>query len=62
MNLLTVTEFAERIKMAPATVRKSIREGKIYASRPGTGKKSPYRISESEIERLHLQGMCEGKK
>lgn len=62
MNFLTVQEFAERIKMSPASVRKSIREGKIFACRPSMGKKGPFRIDESEIERLHLQGMCEREK
>ena len=61
MNFLTVEEFAERIKMHPGTIRRSIRQGKIYASRPGIGKRSPYRIDESELERLHFQSMCEKK-
>jgi excisionase family DNA binding protein len=54
MNFLTVEQFAEKIKMSTASVRKSIREGKIYASRPSMGIKGPYRIPESELERLHL--------
>ena len=62
MNFLTVEEFAKRIKMHPESVRRCIKEGKIFASRPGMGKRSPYRISESELERLHLQSMCERKK
>lgn len=62
MNFLTVEEFAQRIKMHPGSVRKSIKNGKIYASRPGLGKKSPFRIAESELERLHLQSMYETKK
>jgi excisionase family DNA binding protein len=62
MNFLTVEEFAARIKMHPHTVRRAIKEGKIFASRPSPGKKAPYRISESELERLHLQGMCEKQK
>lgn len=61
MNFLTVEEFAQHIKMHPATVRRAIKQGKIYASRPSLGKKAPYRIAESELERLHLQGMCEKK-
>lgn len=61
MNFLTVEEFAERFKISPATVRKSIREGRIYATRLSAGKKAPYRICETEIERLHLQSMCEAK-
>ena len=62
MNFLTLLEFADRMKMHPSTIRKAIRQGKIFASRPGMGKKSPYRIPESELERLHLQSMCEAKK
>lgn len=62
MNFLTIEEFAARIKMHPGSVRRSIKEGKIFATRPGVGKRSPWRISESELERLHLQSMCEKKK
>jgi len=62
IQFLTVEEFAKRIKMHPGSVRRSIKQGKIYATRPTTGKKAPYRIAESELERLHLQGMCENKK
>jgi excisionase family DNA binding protein len=61
MNYLTVEEFAEIMKMHPGSVRRAIKAGKIYASRPGLGKKSPYRIAYSELERLHLQSMCENK-
>lgn len=61
MNYLTVEEFANRIKMHPQSVRKSIKEGKIFASRPSMGKRGPFRIAESELERLHVQGMCEKK-
>ena len=61
MNFLTLEEFSQRLKLHPATVRKAIRSGRIFASRPGLGKKSPYRIPESELERLHLQCMCERK-
>lgn len=59
LNFLTVEEFAERIKMHPSSVRRSIKQGKIFAIRPGMGKKSPWRIAETELERLQLQGMCE---
>lgn len=62
MNFLTVEEFAKRMKVCTTSVRRSIREGKIYASRPSMGKRAPYRIAESELERLHLQSMCEKKK
>lgn len=62
INFLTVEEFAKRIKMHPNTVRRAIRKGKIFAARPAVGKRAPYRISESELERLHLQSMCEKKE
>jgi len=62
MEFLTVIEFAKRFKMSPASIRKAIREGRIYACRLTTGKKAPYRISESEIERLHFKSMCEREK
>jgi len=62
MNFLTIAEFAKCIKMHPGTVRRAIKQGKIYASRPSLGIKAPYRIAESELERLHLQGMCEKPK
>lgn len=62
INFLTVEEFAKRIKMHANSVRRSIREGRIFASRPSMGKRGPYRIAESELERLHLQGMCEKPK
>jgi excisionase family DNA binding protein len=61
VNFLTVEEFAQRIKMCRGTVIRSIREGKIFATRPSPGKRAPYRIAESELERLQLQGMCEKK-
>lgn len=58
VNFMTVQEFAQRIKMHPTSVRRAIKEGKIFASRPSLGKKAPYRIAESEIERLLLESMC----
>jgi excisionase family DNA binding protein len=59
---LTVEEFAQRIQMHPTSVRRAIKNGKIFATRPGMGKRSPYRIAESELERLYLQGMCDKKQ
>lgn len=61
MNFLTVEEFAARIKMHPASVRRAIKQGKIYACRPSVGKRARFRIAESELERLHLQSICEKK-
>ncbi len=62
VNFFTVEEFSKQIKVHPGTLRKLIKTGKIYAIRVGVGKKAPYRIPESELERLHLQSMCEIKK
>jgi len=62
VNFLTVAEFAKKIKMTPLTVRKAIKDGTIFASRISLGKKSHYRIAESELERLQLKGMFEGQK
>ena len=62
MNFLTVEEFAKCIKMHPGSVRRAIKKGKIFAMRPSLGVKAPYRIAESELERLQLQSMCEQPK
>jgi excisionase family DNA binding protein len=62
MNFLTVKEFAERMKMNPLTIRLAIRRGEIYATKFTSGKRSRYRIAESELERLYLKGICEEKK
>lgn len=62
INFLTVEEFSKRIKLHPRTIRRAIKEGKIFAIRPSIGKKAPYRIAESELERLLLKGMCENVK
>ena len=58
INFITVEEFAKRLKMHPGTIRRCIKEGKIYATRLSMGSRGPYRISESELERLQIQGMC----
>jgi excisionase family DNA binding protein len=62
MNYLTVEEFARKIKMCTHTVRRSIKQGRIYAMRPGIGSRSPYRIPESELERLQIENMYKTKK
>ena len=61
MNYMTVEEFADEIKMCPASVRKAIRLGKIYAIRFGVGVKGPYRIPITELERMQIASMY-GKK
>ena len=52
MKLLTVSEFAEKVRMCPHTIRRAIKNGKINAFRPGVGIKGPYRIPETEIDRI----------
>lgn len=60
MEYFTVKEFAKKVKMTAYTIRRSIREGKIYAIRPGVGVKSPYRIPETELERLLVSSVFDG--
>lgn len=48
----TVDEFADLVKMSARTIRRGIKKGRIMACRPGVGKKSPYRIHQSEIQRI----------
>lgn len=55
----TVTEFAQIFKYDPQTIRRLIREGRIFAFRLGKGKNSPYRIMAAEVERLTLIGFEE---
>ena len=62
MNYLTVEEFAKKIKMCTHTVRRAIKHGKIFAVRPGIGNRSPYRIPESELERLQIADMHKMKE
>jgi excisionase family DNA binding protein len=59
MNFMTVIEFAKVIKMTSHMVRKLIRDGQIYAVRPG---KRTYRIPETEVERLTLKSMYKEEK
>jgi len=53
-QFFTVEEFAQKLKVPATTIRKAIRAGRIHAFRPGIGKKSPYRIYESELTRIIL--------
>jgi excisionase family DNA binding protein len=52
LDILTVDEFAEILKVHPNTVRYQIKTGRIQAFRASEGKKAPYRIFRSEIERM----------
>lgn len=60
--ILTVEEFAKLLKVTPQTIRKAINVGRIQAFRVGPGKKSPYRIYQSEIERITLMSLEETVK
>lgn len=54
MEYMTVKEFADEVKMCTLTILNSIKNGKIYAVRFGSGKRSPYRIPKTELERLQI--------
>lgn len=58
---LTVKEFANEIKMCPHSVRKSILEGKIFAVRFGVGKRCPFRIPRTELERIQVKERFENQ-
>jgi len=62
LNFLTAEEFAKRIKMSRATVIRSIKSGKIFGSRLSMGKRSPWRIPETELERLYIDSMYKVQK
>lgn len=51
-NILTVQEFANKIKASRQTVMRRIKKGEILAFRLSGSNKSHYRIKESEVERL----------
>lgn len=51
-HILTVDQFASKIHSTRSTVIKMIKDGKILAFRLSDASKSPYRIKESEIDRL----------
>lgn len=51
-GLLTVEEFANKLKVHPHTVRSAIKKGHISAFRVNTGSRSPFRIPSSEIYRM----------
>src|SRR6476659_8906331 len=48
MELLTVNEAAEALRVAPVTIRRYITKGRLHAVRVGRG----IRIDKSEVERL----------
>src|SRR6187455_357875 len=50
---LTISEFAQKLKISRQTVVKMIKEGIIEALKLSTSESSHYRIKESEIEKLY---------
>lgn len=61
-ELLTVTEFAKKIKASRLTVLRMIWDGRIIALRLSDADKSPYRIKGSEVERLISWGLDKREK
>lgn len=51
-TILTVTQFAGRIKSTRMTVLRMIKDGKIIGFRLSDSPRSPWRIRASEIDRL----------
>ena len=51
-KILTVLEFARKIKASRQTVLRRIKKGEILAFRLSDSEKSHYRIKESEVDRL----------
>ena len=54
MNYFTVEEFAKEMGICTSTVRQGIKLGKINGFRPGSGKRSAFRIPKTELERLQV--------
>jgi len=53
-DFYTIAEFAKKLRLHPNTIRNAIRSGRLSAFRAGSGIKSSYRISHSEIGRIQL--------
>lgn len=59
----TVKQVSEILNLSPITLRKMIRCGRINAFKIGPGpRRSPYLISEEELERLSQIGYDENMK
>jgi len=58
-DFYTVKEFAAKIGVHHNTVRRALKSGRICGFRVGSGNRSPYRISKSEVNRIHLFDMEE---
>lgn len=62
-KLYTVKDLSEILRHDEQTIRKLIRTGRIHAFKLGSGsRRSPYLISEDEIERLTVIGYEENMK
>jgi excisionase family DNA binding protein len=59
-RLLTVTEVAEWLRVHPETVRLWLRDGVLRGFMPG-GKRSGYRVRESELRRFMAEREEQGK-
>lgn len=58
MELLTVTEVAERVRVSPELVRRWLRQGRLRGVRLG-GTRLGWRIPEAELDRfLVAAGLC----
>ncbi len=55
----TVKEFSLKLKVHCNTVRRAIKNGHISAFKVGAGKKSPYRIPLSEVQRMAIINLKE---
>jgi len=58
-RIYTVLEVAEILKYNPQTIRRLIHAGRIHAFKIGVGWRAPYRIAESELERIREIGFEE---
>ena len=50
-HLLTLNQAAEKLGVSRSTVQRRVADGSIVATKLGTGRSSPVRIPEGEIER-----------
>jgi excisionase family DNA binding protein len=58
-RIYTVVEVAAILKYDPQTIRRLIHAGRIHAFKIGVGYRAPYRIAESELERIRHVGFEE---
>jgi excisionase family DNA binding protein len=53
-SYLSVNDFAKMMKVSEVTIRRAIQKGRINAFRVGAGKRSPFRIPFTEVERIQM--------